>query len=210
MADRDYDDRILRWVLRKAYGIRKAKPDQIRRYQFWHRLSRTVGLDAAGPWECWPAKPIPPDAIESEQPFTPGSAEPEKVRESVAEPSVANGQGSSIASQAPPLLACDAPEQQMVEGEEKSVPLSAQISETNGNGESHNVAAREANKAGNGRPRAKERAEAVVRERLANGAVSGESIKAAAAAAKVSERTLIAAAERLNVRCWKGMWFLPG
>jgi hypothetical protein len=33
---------------------------------------------------------------------------------------------------------------------------------------------------------------------------------AAAAEADVSERTLIAAAERLGVRCQRGQWWLPG
>jgi hypothetical protein len=63
--------------------------------------------------------------------------------------------------------------------------------------------------AGNGRPRAKERAEAFVREQLANGPAPGECVKAAAAQAKVSERFLIAAAERLGVRTQRGRWWLP-
>jgi hypothetical protein len=64
--------------------------------------------------------------------------------------------------------------------------------------------------AGNGRPRTKERAEAFVREQLANGPAPGECVKAAAAEAKVSERFLIAAAERLGVRSRRGQWWLPG
>jgi hypothetical protein len=60
------------------------------------------------------------------------------------------------------------------------------------------------------RPRAKERAEAFVREQLANGPRHGESVKRdAAEAAKISERTLIAAAERLGVRTQRGQWWLP-
>jgi hypothetical protein len=53
--------------------------------------------------------------------------------------------------------------------------------------------------ADNGRPRAKERAEAFVREQLANGPRYGELVKRDAAEyAEISERTLIAAAERLG------------
>jgi len=49
-----------------------------------------------------------------------------------------------------------------------------------------------------------------VHEQLANGP-HGESIKRDAAEhAKISKRTLIAAAERLGVRCRQGQWWLPG
>jgi hypothetical protein len=60
--------------------------------------------------------------------------------------------------------------------------------------------------AGNGRSRAKakERAEPLVREQLAYGPAPGECVKPAAAEAKVSERFLIAAAERLGVRSHAG------
>jgi len=61
---------------------------------------------------------------------------------------------------------------------------------------------------GNGRPRAKERAEA--REQLAYGPRHGDLVKRDAAEyAKISERTLIAAAERLGVRTQRGQWWLP-
>jgi hypothetical protein len=63
---------------------------------------------------------------------------------------------------------------------------------------------------GNGRPRVKERAEAFVREQLANGPHSGELVKREAAEYAISERFLIAAAERLGVRCRQGQWWLPG
>ena len=64
--------------------------------------------------------------------------------------------------------------------------------------------------AGNGRPRAKERAEAFVREQLAYGPRHGDLVKRDAAEyAKISERTLIAAAERLGVRTQRGQWWLP-
>jgi hypothetical protein len=65
--------------------------------------------------------------------------------------------------------------------------------------------------AGNGRPGVKERAEAFVCEQLANGPRYGELVKRDAAEyAKISERTLIAAAERLGVRTQRGNWWLPG
>jgi hypothetical protein len=56
----------------------------------------------------------------------------------------------------------------------------------------------------------KERAERCLREQLANGPALGECVKAAAAAAKVSERFLIAAADALGVRTQRGQWWLPG
>jgi hypothetical protein len=65
---------------------------------------------------------------------------------------------------------------------------------------------------GNGaepRPRVKERAERCSREQLANGPRCGEHVIAAAAEADFSERSLIAADERLGVRCRRGQWWLP-
>jgi hypothetical protein len=65
MADhgRD-DDRILRWVLRKAHGLRNPSADQLRNYQHWHAISRRDGFDGLEPddWRSWPTKPIPPGA----------------------------------------------------------------------------------------------------------------------------------------------------
>jgi hypothetical protein len=45
---------------------------------------------------------------------------------------------------------------------------------------------------------------------LANGPAPGECVKAAATEADISERNLIAAAERLGVRSQRGQWWLPG
>jgi hypothetical protein len=45
---------------------------------------------------------------------------------------------------------------------------------------------------------------------LANGPAPGECVKAAATEADISERNLIAAAERLDVRSQRGQWWLPG
>ena len=52
---------------------------------------------------------------------------------------------------------------------------------------------------------------AYVRAQLAHGPRHGELVKRdAAEAAKISERTLIAAAERLGLCCRQGQWWLPG
>ena len=58
--------------------------------------------------------------------------------------------------------------------------------------------------------RAKEHAEAFVRAQLANGPRHGELVKRNAAEAEISERFLIAAADRLGVRWQGGQWWLPG
>jgi hypothetical protein len=42
------------------------------------------------------------------------------------------------------------------------------------------------------------------------GPAPGECVKAAAAEAKISERNLIAACDRLEVRTQRGQWWLPG
>jgi hypothetical protein len=53
------------------------------------------------------------------------------------------------------------------------------------------------------------RARALLREQLADGPRHGEHVIAAAAEADISERNLIAAAERLGVRSQRGQWWLP-
>jgi len=61
-ADRGRDDdRILRWVLKKAYGLRNPSADQLRNYQHWHAVSRRDGFVGLEPpdWRSWPWKPIP-------------------------------------------------------------------------------------------------------------------------------------------------------
>jgi hypothetical protein len=61
------------------------------------------------------------------------------------------------------------------------------------------------------RVRIRERAETMVREQLANGPRYGEFVIAAAAEVAVSERSLIAAADRLGVRCrWGVCWLRSG
>jgi hypothetical protein len=61
------------------------------------------------------------------------------------------------------------------------------------------------------RVRVRERAQALgKRAQLADGPKHGELAKAAAAEAEISERNLIAAAERLGVRSRRGQWWLPG
>jgi hypothetical protein len=63
MADRGRnDDRILRWVLKTAYGLRNPSADQLRNYQHWHAVSRRDGFAGFEPpdWRDWPWKLIPP------------------------------------------------------------------------------------------------------------------------------------------------------
>ena len=55
-----------------------------------------------------------------------------------------------------------------------------------------------------------QRARDLVRSQLANGPKAEAYIIAAAEAAAISERSLIAAADRLGVRCQRGQWWLPG
>jgi hypothetical protein len=55
-----------------------------------------------------------------------------------------------------------------------------------------------------------ERARAFVRNQLAKGPKPGEQITAAAEAAEIPERSLIAAAEALGVRTQRGQWWIPG
>jgi hypothetical protein len=49
-----------------------------------------------------------------------------------------------------------------------------------------------------------------VREQLANGPKPGDQIEAAAKAADIPERVLIAAASALGVRTQRGRWWIPG
>jgi hypothetical protein len=49
-----------------------------------------------------------------------------------------------------------------------------------------------------------------VRAQLADGPKPGASVEAAAEAAEISERALVAAADVLGVRTQKGQWWLPG
>jgi hypothetical protein len=60
------------------------------------------------------------------------------------------------------------------------------------------------------RGRPSKRAQALVREQLAQGPKRGEEVQAAAHAAEISEHALIAAASALGVRTRKGQWWLPG
>ena len=59
-----------------------------------------------------------------------------------------------------------------------------------------------------GRP--SERARALVRERLKHGPKPEAEIEAAAQAAEIPKRSLIAAASVLGVRTQKGQWWIPG
>jgi len=53
-------------------------------------------------------------------------------------------------------------------------------------------------------------AQALLREQLADGPKPGELVEAAAEAAAIPERSLIRAADVLNVRTQRGQWWLPG
>jgi hypothetical protein len=55
-----------------------------------------------------------------------------------------------------------------------------------------------------------ERAKALVREQLKHGPKPGAQIEAAAQAAEIPKRSLIAAASVLGVRTQEGQWWLPG
>ena len=60
------------------------------------------------------------------------------------------------------------------------------------------------------RGRPSKRAQALVREQLADGPKPAVEIEAAARAAEIPERALIVAADALGVRTRKGQWWIPG
>ena len=60
MGERD-DDRIWRAAFREGYR-RGPRAGELSNYKYWHWVSRNRGFDVAGPWECWPSKPIPEGA----------------------------------------------------------------------------------------------------------------------------------------------------
>jgi hypothetical protein len=60
------------------------------------------------------------------------------------------------------------------------------------------------------RRRPSKRAQALVREQLANGPKAEAEIEAAAQAAEIPKPSLIAAADALGVRTRRGQWWLPG
>lgn len=60
------------------------------------------------------------------------------------------------------------------------------------------------------RPRVRERAQALLREQLANGPKPASQIEAAAEAAEIPEHSLIDAADALGVRTQRKRWWLPG
>jgi hypothetical protein len=75
MADYGHDaDWITRWVIKKSYGIRNPSVDVIRRYRYWHAVSRSPGgFAASGPWEYWLSREIPPDVVVPERSSLPGA-----------------------------------------------------------------------------------------------------------------------------------------
>jgi len=58
----DGDDRTWRAAFREGYR-RSPRNGELRNYKYRHWISRTVDFAAAGPWEAWPSKPIPSDAV---------------------------------------------------------------------------------------------------------------------------------------------------
>jgi len=61
-----------------------------------------------------------------------------------------------------------------------------------------------------GRPPRVWQARELLQEQLADGPKPGTAIEAAAKAAEIPKHALVAAAERLGVRCRRGQWWLPG
>jgi hypothetical protein len=53
-------------------------------------------------------------------------------------------------------------------------------------------------------------ARALLQEQLSDGPRPGAQVTAAAEAAEIPERSLLAAADVLGVRCRQGQWWLPG
>jgi hypothetical protein len=169
----DDPDRTWKWAFRKGYG-RSPRGDELDRYRYWHGISRRISFDAAGPWQTWPSKPIPPDAVVPEPARCPRPSRPrftvtlrtEERRDVVkAEPT--------------PKPATTSPR-----GE---VPAKRR-----------------------GRPPRVQQARALLRQHLADGPRPGTEIEAAAQAAEIPKRELLAACDGLDVRSQRGQWWLPG
>jgi hypothetical protein len=153
-------NRIWRAAFREGYG-RDPRTGELDRYKYWHGISRRDGFVGFEPpdWRSWPAKPIPPDAIE-DMPAPVAPTEALTTPGPVPEPE-------------PPQLEPSTTDRTDIA---RSVPA--------------HDSSFESPPAGNGRPRAKERAETFVREQLANGLRYGELVKRDAAEfAKISERS---------------------
>jgi hypothetical protein len=64
------EDACWRRAFKKAYG-RRPKVEELTRYKYWHGISLRDGFDASGPWECWPARAIPPERASAGSPPKP-------------------------------------------------------------------------------------------------------------------------------------------
>jgi hypothetical protein len=176
-----------RWAFRKTFR-RSPTPDELRDYKLALDERDRLGLNDALP-------------IFSRLRNEAGLARPEhrrKVAVTVVEPNAspaAPPPEPESPQTEPPVLAPD--EKAEVENDHPPAHLAPNEAKVGAG-----------RPAGNGRPRAPERAERCLRELLADGPRHGEHVIAAAAEVDVSERTLIAAAERLGVRSQRGQWRL--
>lgn len=188
-------DRILRWVFRRVFG-RRPRGDELQDYAHAIVERDRLGLDNALPIfeqlrrARGKVAPLPIDPAAWRSPVTINSANFADLPESAPDRSRQDGEVGSAQASAEVAGKND------LSKNEKSFPVPASSPESP--------------PAGTARLSAPKRAEAIVREQLANGPVPGDLVKAVAAEAKVSERFLIAAAERLGVRSQRGQWWLPG
>jgi hypothetical protein len=196
MADcsRD-DDRIWRAAFREGYR-RRPRVGELERYKYWHGVSRRDGFDAAGPWECWPSRPIPVCDWEPIKPIVEATASSQPVKTD-PEPNI-----DEPVDQAKNQLATDGQQLSTEKPAEKSASKAAAISKPTS---SARTAAANARRRGFA-----ERARQLLRAQLSDGPRAGAEVEAAAQAAEISERSLIRATDVLGVRTQRGRWWLPG
>jgi hypothetical protein len=65
------EDACWRWAFRHSYH-RRPSPLELQRCKYWHAVSRRDGFDASGPWEAWPARPIPEPVEQAENQLSGG------------------------------------------------------------------------------------------------------------------------------------------
>jgi hypothetical protein len=178
------EDACWRWAFKKAYG-RRPRGEELTRYQYWHGISRRDGFDASGPWECWPARAIPPDAESVDAPPEPVVSITNNVDSAPVPPETI---GSSAVSP----------------GETASMVPAA-----NGTDSTHHdqPPLKSPGRKRRGRPPRVRQARALLQEQLADGPKRGELVEAAAAAAEIPERALIRATDALGVRTQRGQWW---
>jgi hypothetical protein len=180
------DKRAWVWAFKRAYGHRPTA-EQLTRYRYWHLVSRQHGFAASGPWEAWPAKPLPPDAIK----YMPASVPAPKaqVRWSRSE-----CWRASVAVAANALSVVTVDGRWQLPG--KNVPISKPP-------EAPPAVRTKEERA------ALIKARALLRKQLKDGPRSGRAVEIAAVEQGLA-RVLIAAADDLGVRTRRGQWWLPG